>query len=399
MTNGAPTAGSAWGRLGGAAPAPGGPLAGIAVLELGRYIAAPYAGRMLADLGADVVKVEDPDGGDPMRRWESGSRPYSPQFAAYNRGKRSVTVDLREPAGVDTVRDLAREADVVIENFRPGVMERRGLSAASLLADNPRLVYCAITGFGADGPYAARPSYDSVISAVSGMYSLLMPTAQPAPVGPAMSDLLSGLYAVQGILAALHHRSATGLGQVVDVSMLGSVLGFLGEAVTSTAETGTLIEPNTRQRRAQAYAAIAADDKAFVVHLSVPDKFWHALCAAMQRPDWLSDSRLSTRQDRYDNYAVLDALIREQARSRTREEWFARFLELDLPHGPLNTLLDLADDEQVRASGLLESIPMPSGPPMVGAAAPTRFSASPVTPRGPAPELGANNTDACGPAR
>jgi crotonobetainyl-CoA:carnitine CoA-transferase CaiB-like acyl-CoA transferase len=368
-----------------------GPLAGLTVLELGRYIAAPYAGRMLADLGADVVKVEDPDGGDPMRHWEGGSRPYSPQFAAYNRGKRSVTVDLRDPVGAAAVRDLARGADVLLENFRPGVMARRGLSAESLLAENPRLIYCAISGFGAVGPYAARPSYDTVISAVSGMYSLLMPLDTPAPVGPAMSDLLSGLYAVQGVLAALHHRAGTGLGQIVDVTMLGSVLGFLGEAVTSTAETGDLIEPNTRQRRAQAYAAIAADDKAFVVHLSVPDKFWHGLCSAMDRPDWREDVRLATRQDRYDNYAVLEALIREQARTRSRPEWFKRFLEQDLPHAPLNTLLDLADDEQVQAMGLLESIPMAGDAPMVGAATPIRFSASPTPAAGAAPLLGADN--------
>ncbi|MGH3266387.1 MAG: CaiB/BaiF CoA transferase family protein, partial [Trebonia sp.] len=297
----------------------------------------------------------------------------------------------REAGGAAALRALSRDADVLLENVRPGVMSRRGLSADSLLAANPRLIYCAISGFGTVGPYAARPSYDTVISAVSGMYSLLMPIQTPAPVGPAMSDLLSGLYAAQAVLAALHHRSASGRGQIIDVTMLGSVLGFLGEAVTSTAETGTLIEPNTRQRRAQAYAAIAADGKAFVVHLSVPDKFWQALCTAMQRPDWLADPRLATRQDRYDNYAVLDALIREQARRRSREEWFDRFLEQDLPHAPLNTLLDLATDEQVVAMGLLESVPMPDGPAMTGAATPARFSASPTTPAGPAPLLGADN--------
>jgi formyl-CoA transferase len=379
------------GTASGAAPEAGGPLAGITVLEVGRYIAAPYAARVLADLGARVIKVEEPDGGDPMRRWEGGTRPYSPQFAAYNRGKHSITLDLRSEAGVRALRALAAEADVLLENFRPGVMARRGVGPDALLALNPRLIYCAITGFGEDGPYALRPSYDSVISAVSGMYSLLMPMAAPAPVGPAMSDLLSGLFAVQGILAALHQRASTGLGQRVDVTMLGAVLDFLGEAVTTTAETGLLIEPNTRQRRAQAYGAIAADGKAFIVHLSVPDKFWQALCTAMERPDWLADPRLASREDRYRNYALLDGLIREQALTRTRAEWFARFAELDLPHGPLNTMQQVADDEQVRAMGAVTAVPMPDGEPMTMTAPACRFSAATLPATRPAPVLGADD--------
>ena len=160
-----------------------GPLDGLVVVEIGRYIAAPYAGRLLADLGADVIKVEEPDGGDPMRRWEGGDRPYSPQFAAYNRSKRSVVLDLKTPAGVAELRDLLTGADVLLENFRPGVMARLGLAPADLVAAYPRLVACSITGFGAEGEYAARPSYDTVISAMGGLYSLLMPIEDPSAGG------------------------------------------------------------------------------------------------------------------------------------------------------------------------------------------------------------------------
>ena len=159
------------------------------------------------DLGADVVKIEDPDGGDPMRRWEGGDRPFSPQFAAYNRSKRSVALDLKDAAGLAAARELIGRADVLLENFRPGVMARLGLDPHDLVAEHPRLVACSITGFGADGPYATRPSYDTVISAMGGLYSLVMPIDDPSPVGPGMSDLLSGVFAVQGILAALHERS------------------------------------------------------------------------------------------------------------------------------------------------------------------------------------------------
>ena len=370
------------------ASAVSGPLSGLTVIEVGRYIAAPFAGRQLAALGADVLKVEEPGTGDPMRGWEGGSRPYSPQFAAYNLGKRSTELDLRTSQGKAALGDLTRTADVLIENFRPGVMDRLGLGPAPLMAANPRLIYCSITGFGPSGPLASQPSYDTVISATSGLYSLLMPIADPAPVGPALSDLLAGLFAVQGILAALHHRELAGTGQAVAVSMLGAVLSFLGEAVTSTAETGRPPEPDTRQRRAQAYGATGADGKAFVVHLSVPDKFWHALCAAMEAPEWVTDSRLASRQGRYDHYADLDALIKARARTRPRADWFAAFAAHDLPHAPLNTLADVADDPQVQAMGLIEHIPVPGGEPMAVTASPIRFSATPAGKPSAAPKLG-----------
>jgi formyl-CoA transferase len=369
-----------------------GPLAGIRVLELGRYIAAPFAGRQLAELGATVLKVEDPDAGDPMRAWESGDRPYSPQFAAYNHSKHAVTLDLRTEPGQQALRQLAAEADVLLENFRPGVMDRLDLSADRLAADNPALIYCSITGFGETGPYAQRPTYDTVVSAMSGLYSVLLPAGSAAPVGPAMSDLLAGLYAVQGVLAALHARERSGCGQRVEVTMLGAAIGFLGEAVTSATETGRPIRPNTRQRRAQAYGAVAGDELAFVVHLSVPDKFWRALCSAMGRPDWLDDERLATRQDRYENYAVLEGLIREQARTRTRDEWFSAFLDHDLPHAPLNSFLDLVNDAQVAAMDLLVGVEMPGGaPPMTLVGPPARFSATPTGAPTAAPTLGADN--------
>jgi formyl-CoA transferase len=371
----------------------GGPLSGLAVVEVGRYIAAPFAGRQLAAMGADVLKVEEPGTGDPMRRWEGAAsgRPYSPQFAAYNLGKRSTELDLRTEAGQAALRDLAGTADVLIENFRPGVMDRLGLGPDLLMAANPRLIYCSITGFGPSGPLAGRPSYDTVISAISGMYSLLMPLSDPAPIGPAMSDLLAGAFAVQGILAALHHRERAGTGQAVGVSMLGAVLSFLGEAVTSTAETGQPPAPDTRQRRAQAYGATGADGLAFVVHLSVPDKFWHALCRAMNAPEWITDPRFATRQGRYDHYADLDALIKRQARSRERGEWFAAFAAHDLPHAPLNTLADVAHDPQVQAMGLVEHIPVPGGEPMAVIASPIGFSATPAGPPSAAPRLGEAN--------
>ena len=367
-----------------------GPLAGMTVLEVGRYIAAPYAGRLLADLGARVVKVEDPDGGDPMRRWEGGARASSPQFAAYNRGKSSVCLDLKDADDREAFLTLVAEADVLIENFRPGVMRRLGLDLHELVAAHSRLIACSITGFGPVGPYASRPAYDTVISAMGGLYSLVMPIDDPAPVGPAMSDLLSGMFATQGVLAALYERSLSGRGQVVDVSMLGSVLGFVTEAVTSTLETGEGIEPNTRQRRAQAYGCVDSEGRAFVVHLSVPDKFWNALVDALEQPEWLEDPRFADRQARFAHYDALAALIKATTRTRTRAEWFERFDARDLPHGPINAIEDIVADPQVEVMGLLEDVPYPEGGPMRMTRPPMVFSRTPAPAGRPAPELGAS---------
>src|ERR1043165_1056313 len=194
-----------------------GPLAGIRVLEVANFIAGPYAGALLADLGAEVVKIENPDGGDPFRGWHRGDTEQT-AFWAYNRGKKSVTLNLREPAGREALRTLARDADVLLENMRPGVMDRLGLGYAQLQKVNPKLVFCSVTGFGPSGPYAERPAYDGVGQALGGLVSLLTDRTNPRPIGPNFADSLGGFFAAYGILGALVARARTGLGQKVDTS-------------------------------------------------------------------------------------------------------------------------------------------------------------------------------------
>ena len=257
-----------------------GPLDGVRVVELSRYIAAPYAGKTLGEMGADVIKVEDVDRGDPMRYWQSGDRDHSPQFAVYNRTKRAITLDLKHPDAAEVFLRLAATADVVLENFRPGVTDRLGIGWETLRAHNPRLIYCAITGFGTEGPMAYRPAYDTVISALSGLYSQVMDIDDPQPVGPAFSDLLAGTHAAQGILAALFAREKTGVGQFIDASMLRSTLGFLAEPGSSYLDQGEVTVRNTRQRRAQSHGLVASDGLPFAVHMSVPEKFWIAMSEA-----------------------------------------------------------------------------------------------------------------------
>ncbi|MBO2464907.1 CaiB/BaiF CoA transferase family protein [Actinomadura violacea] len=360
------------------------PLDDVRVIEIGRYISGPYAAKLLADLGADVIKVESPDG-DPMRRWQGGGdRPYSPQFGAYNRGKRGVTLDLRSPDGLADLLRLAGDADVLIENFRPGVADRLGFGWERLRARNPRLVYCSITGFGPDGPYAKRPAYDTVISALGGMYGHLVPLDTPRPVGPAFSDLLSGMSAAQGILAALHARSSTGEGQHVEVSMLGALTDFLTEAVSTYLETGTVVAPGTRAARAQAYGCVGSDGLPFVVHMSVPEKFWRGLLDVIERPDLADDPRFATREARYRNYDALDAILKAETGKHPRDEWFERLTAADIPHGALNTVAGLAQDRQVRHLGLIDDHETVPG---------TRFSAWERDRPAPAPDLGAHNTE------
>ncbi len=371
-----------------------GPLSGIRVIELSRYIAAPVAGKALGEMGADVVKVEDPVRGDPMRYWQSGERPYSPQFAAYNRNKRGITLDLKTARGADALRRLAATADVLLENFRPGVMDRLGLDYTSLAAANPRLVYCAITGFGADGPYADRPAYDTVISAMGGMYSQILDTDQPQPVGPAFSDLLAGAFAVQGILAALFARERTGRGQFVDAAMLRAVLGFLVEPGTSFLDMGEVTVPNTRQRRAQAYGAIAADGLPFVVHMSVPQKFWVAVTDAIGRPELREDPRFEDRDARHDNYHELDAILKDALAKKPRHEWFEILSAADVPHGPIHGFDTVFADPQVEHLGIVTTVDMPDGqPPYNQVGTPIALSDTPVEVRHRAPTLGEHTAE------
>ncbi|HUC98006.1 MAG TPA: CoA transferase, partial [Candidatus Polarisedimenticolaceae bacterium] len=197
-------------------------LEGIRVLELGNFISGPYGAMLLADLGAEVIKVENPQGGDPFRGWDLGGD--QPNFWAYNRGKKSVTLNLQTPEGKEIFLGLVKDADVIVENYRPGVTKRLGIDYESLSKLNPQLIYCSITGTGPTGPYAKRPAYDTVGQGLGGMLSLLMEAKDPRPIGPNYADSLSGVFATVGVLSALVARSKTGKGQQVDTTMAGSVL-------------------------------------------------------------------------------------------------------------------------------------------------------------------------------
>lgn len=328
-------------------------------MELANYVAGPYAGGLLADLGAEVVKIELPPHGDPYRGWASGN--YSSMFCSLNRSKRSVLADLKSERGLAVARALVRRTDVVLENSRPGAMDRLGLGYDQLRQDNPGLVYCSITGFGLDGPKASRPGYDTVGQATSGLLSLLTDLDEPQTMGVSVSDHLAGLFAAYGILAALHARTRTGEGQRVDTSLLQSSTTFLAENMARFLNDGREVPTRrTRARTAQVYAVRDADGAPFVIHLSSPDKFWRGLLAALDREDLLADTRFADRVSRIAHRDDIQALLDAELSTGTREDWLRRLEAHDVPCAPLNTLADVVEDEQVRHLGLVQEVEHPT---------------------------------------
>jgi len=324
-----------------------GVLRGVRVIETASFVSGPYVGQLLGDLGADVVKVENPRGGDPFR----GANAYELGFQAYNPNKRSVAIDLTEDAGADLIRRMASQADILVENYRPGVMEKRGLGWDVLRKLNPRLIYCSLTGFGHDGPYRNRPAFDSVVSALSGFFDQTMLPDRPQILGPAVSDAITGLYGVYGILGALHERGRTGQGCRVDVTMIESMVAFLRQCFVLYFDRGESPDPLARPAQSTAFALQCADGKLIAIHLSVPEKFWTALLGAAERPDLRDDPRFTSRAGRIKNFRELTETLRPTFRLRSRMEWMARLEQSDIPFAPINNLKDVHDDPQLRHLG------------------------------------------------
>ena len=366
-----------------------GALDGIKIFEFASYVSGPFAGMLLADLGAEVVKIESPNGGDAFRNW--GKQDYNGTFGSMNRNKMSVTLDLKTEVGRAAARRLALSADVIIENFRPGTMERLGLGYEALAAANPRLIYCSITGFGSQGPYSNRPGYDTVGQAVSGLLSVLTDRAAPQTMGVSLSDHLAGTFAAYGVLAALMARTTTGLGQKVETSLLQASLAFLGENAAHFFEDGKVPSRATRCQRAQVFAFIAGDGLPFVVHLSSPEKFWLGLLAATDRQVLADDARFHNRDARVKNYDTLRDELDSVFQSRPRAHWLQLLEEQDVPSGPLNTLEEVIADPQFIALDMRKHLPHRTRGTVSVIGNPVRLSATPPRTDSAAPDLGAHN--------
>jgi crotonobetainyl-CoA:carnitine CoA-transferase CaiB-like acyl-CoA transferase len=327
-----------------------GVLEGIRVVEQGTFITGPCAGMMLADLGADVIKVESPEG-DPYRSYQGDH--YSPHFQAYNRNKRSIAFDLKHSAERAVFDGLVREADVFIQNFRPGTAQRLGAGPDRLCAINPRLIYASISGFGSSGPYSERPSYDSVAQALSGFLSVVVDSNRPRFLGPALADAITGIYAAYGVLGALVQRGRTGQGNLVEVSMLEAMAHFAVEPFAAFFALGTTPTSSDRPRLAQAYILRTADQRLIAIHLSSLDKFWEGLVSALKAPELASDVRFSTRQARITNYESLNAELDGRFSQHALAHWVEQLGLNDVPYAPINTIDEVTHDPQVEHLGLI----------------------------------------------
>lgn len=328
-------------------------LADITVIECATFVTGPYAGALLAELGARVIKIESPPDGDPYRYFAADDF-YSPNFAHLNRNKESLALDLKSEQGKTICIDLVKEADVFIENFRPGAAERLGLGYDALRAANRRLVYCSISAFGKSGPYADKPGFDTLGQAMSGLLSLLTDPDKPSVMGIALSDYTTGMSACYGILGALLARQKTGHGSKVETSLLQATLSFIGETAAGYLRTGQIPDRAARVKNAHAFAFVAADGLPLAIHCSVPEKFWLAFLEAAARGDLAADERFKTREARKQNYAALEEALKPTFATRTRKEWIERMEKHDVPAAPLYNIAEVLSDPQVKHLDLLE---------------------------------------------
>ncbi len=326
------------------------PLAGVRVLDLGRHLAGPTCAMLLGDLGADVIKIEKPGAGEDGR---SSGPPFfdgvSAFFLSANRNKRSITLDIKQAAGQDLFRRLADGADAVVENFRPGVMDALGIGYEVMRQRNPRIIYCSISGFGVDGPFADRPGLDQIIQGFSGLMSVTgFEGGDPVRVGIPIADLLTGLYGAYGVLAALQARERTGRGQVVNTSLLESMVGTLGfQAVRYLNGAGAPPPAGNHHPINAPYGVFKARD-GYITLGATGDKRWTKFCHLMQAPEWLDDPRFDSNGGRYENRLLLADLINEKLQQHTVDEWEAIFNREGIPAGPVYGIDQTMDHPQVR---------------------------------------------------
>ena len=372
-----------------------GPLSGVRVLELGQVVAGPYCGQVLADLGADVVKVEPPGVGDVLRQWgwspasDDGERQDSLWWRVAARGKRSVTVDLRTEDGQALARRLAREVDVVVENFRPGTLEKWGLGYDDLAEANPGLVLVRISGFGQDGPYAGRAGYAAIGEAMGGLRALTgYPDRPPVRVGLSLGDSLTGLTGALGALAALVERTTSGRGQVVDASIYESVLALTEGLVAEWSVAGLV-----RERTGATLSGIApsnvyptADGEVLVA--ANQDSVFRRLCAVMDRPELADDPRFVDHIARGARQEELDALVAAWTRTRSSQELLDALHAAGVPAGLLYTPADMAADPHFRARASLAEVDDPQTGPLLMPAVAPRLSRTPGRIRWSGPRLG-----------
>jgi len=366
------------------------PLSGYRILDLSRILAGPYCTMILGDQGADVIKVERPDTGDDTRTW---GPPFAGGESAYylscNRNKRSITVDLKTPAGADLVREIAKVSDVFIENFTPGLTKRFGLDYDTLRELNPRLVYCSISAYGQDGPYRDRPGYDMVLSAVGGlMWITGERDGNPCKVGVAITDVLTGVYASGAITAALLWRERSGRGQYLDCSLLDAQVSALANIGSNYLVAGKeATRWGTAHESIIPYQVFAAKDRPIAIAVA-NQKLWVNFCRVVGKEEWLEDSRFETNPKRVENREAMLPLVADVMAAKTCDEWMELFVEAAIPCGPVNDMQHLFSDPQVVHREMIAEVPHATIGTLRLAGIPIKYSATPGSIRRAPPLLG-----------
>jgi len=367
-----------------------GALSDIKVLDLTRVLAGPYATMVLADLGAEIIKIEQPEKGDDSRAYGPYKNGESAYFMSLNRNKESITLNLKTPEGKEILKELVKKVDVLVENFRPGTMEKLGLGYEVLKEINPRLIYASSTGYGQTGPYSQRPAYDAVVQAMGGIMSITgQADGVPTRVGTSIGDIAAGLFCAIGILAALQERARSGLGQMVDVAMLDCQVAILENAISRYEFTGEIPRPiGNRHPSIVPFETFTTLSDPIMVAAG-NDRLWATLCELMEL-EIACDPRYATNPQRNEHYAELRPILAEKFMTKTAEEWQPMFDKAGIPSGPINTVDRVVKNEQVVAREMILEVEHPVAGTTRVPGIPIKLSRTPGEIRMAAPVLGAD---------
>ena len=370
------------------------PLTGLRVLDLSRVLAGPYCAMMLADYGADIVKIEPPKVGDDSRAFGPFVGDESAYFMSLNRNKRSMTLNFKRQAECDLFKEMVKHADIVLENYRPGTMEKFGLGYDELKKINPKIIYAACSGFGHSGPYQYKPAYDIIVQAMGGIMSITGPEGgEPCRVGASVGDIIAGMFTAYGIMMALHHRGNTGEGQKVDVGMLDCQVAVLENSIARYVTSGSVPTPlGNRHPSISPFSSFTAQDGHIIVGAG-NDRLWTKLCNILKKPELLTDSRFDNNSNRTAHVKELTGILNEVFSKKTIAEWMTVLEEAELPCAPINTVDKIVNDPQIKAREMIVEVEHPVAGHLKMAGLPIKMSATPGAVERPAPLLGQHTAE------
>lgn len=373
------------------------PLDGLRVIDLTRVLAGPFSTMIMADMGADVIKVENPRGGDDSRAFGPYKNGQSAYYMGLNRSKRSVTLNLKEEQGKEILKKLVKSADILVENYKPGTMKKLGLDYEELKKINPGLIYAASSGFGQTGPYSARAAYDLIVQGMSGFMSITgFDAAHPVKAGSSIADIFAGVFTAIGILSALQHRNKTGQGQMVDVAMLDCMVATLENAVATFDCAGKPPEPIGNVHRSIAPFASFPTADGQVNVCAGNDELWRRFCEVIGMAEYALDERFSDNRRRVENFGELSEIIAEHTRKKTTAEWTAALDAVKVPCGAILNVEQVVNDPQVKAREMIVELTHPEAGKIIVPGVPIKFSETPASIKGPAPALGEHNAEIYG---